>query len=243
MERAAWLKRMRSMAEALYDRLSPQYWVTFGLEIEPAHQAFLQKFLGRLPQPGVILSASCGAGRNDGVLLAAGHAVVGIDQSEGMLARAREHFPAARYEKMGLQEMNFREAFDGVTCIDALEHVCPEDYPGIIRNFQAALKPGGVLYFTVDVTPEEDLKSHYRQAQALGLPVVYGEVVDRIEESFERIQASDQPASSDLSDQAVYHFYPRLEQVRAWIAQAGLDLLEEGDGDGYHHFIALKKQA
>ena len=33
MERAEWLKQMRSMAEALYDQVSPQYWVSFGLTV------------------------------------------------------------------------------------------------------------------------------------------------------------------------------------------------------------------
>jgi hypothetical protein len=49
------------------------------------------------------------------MLLEAGHSVVGIDQSAGMLARARERFPEARYVKMGLQEMSFREALDGLS--------------------------------------------------------------------------------------------------------------------------------
>jgi 2-polyprenyl-3-methyl-5-hydroxy-6-metoxy-1,4-benzoquinol methylase len=100
-----------------------------------------------VPPCSVLLSAACGAGRFDGVLLEAGHSVVGIDQSAGMLARAREHFPGARYEKIGLQEMDFREEFDGAICMDAMEHICPEDWPVILRGFQAALKPGGVLYF------------------------------------------------------------------------------------------------
>ena len=69
------------------------------------------------------------------MLLEAGHSVVGIDQSAGMLARAREHFPEAQYEKISLQEMDFREAFDGIICMDAMEHVCPEDWPGILRKF------------------------------------------------------------------------------------------------------------
>jgi len=30
MERAQWRKQMRSKVEALYDRLWPDYWVTFG---------------------------------------------------------------------------------------------------------------------------------------------------------------------------------------------------------------------
>ena len=52
---------------------------------------------------------------------------------------------------MGLQEIAFHEVFDGVICVDALEHVCPEDWPGILARFQKALKPGGVLYVTVEV--------------------------------------------------------------------------------------------
>jgi 2-polyprenyl-3-methyl-5-hydroxy-6-metoxy-1,4-benzoquinol methylase len=145
MERAEWLKQVRSRAEALYDHISPQYWVTFGLSEDETHQQYLKKFLERVLPGGAILSAACGAGRYDGLLLEAGHPVVGIDQSAGMLARAKEHFPDIEYKKMALHEMDFHEAFDGVICMDAMEHICPEDYPGILRGFQEALKLGGVL--------------------------------------------------------------------------------------------------
>jgi hypothetical protein len=37
-----------------------------------------------------------------------------------------------------------------------------------------------------------------------------------------------------------YHYYPPLEQVREWIRHAGLDVMEEGEGDGYHHFVIRK---
>jgi 2-polyprenyl-3-methyl-5-hydroxy-6-metoxy-1,4-benzoquinol methylase len=257
MQRADWLKQMRSMAEALYDRVSPQYWVTFGLYENATHRAYLQKFLERVApggiagQPGVILSAGCGAGRYDGLLLEAGHSVVGIDQSAGMLARAREHFPQEhfpqiRYEKMSLQDIAlnpaYREAFDGVICMDAMEHICPEDYPGILRGFQEALKPGGVLYFTVDTAEAEELAAAYERARESGLPVVPGEVVDEIANAYERAKTLGQPVPGDLADQAVYHYYPPLEQVRVWIDQAGLAIEEEGAGSGYHHFVAQKKK-
>jgi len=39
----------------------------------------------------------------------------------------------------------------------------------------------------------------------------------------------------------VYHYYPSLEQVRAWIGQAGLVIEEEGTGNGYEHFIVRKR--
>ena len=240
MERAEWLKQMRDKAEALYDHLSPEYWVTFGLYANETHREYLQKFLGRVAPGSTLLSAGCGAGRYDGLLLEAGHSVVGIDQSAGMLARARERFPGARYEKLGLQEMGFREAFDGVICMDAMEHVCPEDWPGILRGFREALKPGGVLYFTVVLAEADKLEQAYEQALGRGLPVVFGEVADEVEEAYER--ALGLPAVlADEADEAAYHYCPSLEQVRAWIGQAGLVIEEEGTGNWYEHFIVRKR--
>jgi cyclopropane fatty-acyl-phospholipid synthase-like methyltransferase len=241
MERAEWLKQMRSKAEALYDQFSPQYWVTFGLYANETHLQYLHKFLARLAPRSTLLSAGCGAGRYDGILLEAGHSVVGIDQSAGMLARARERFPAARYEQVGLQEMDFREEFDGVICIDAMEHICPEDWPGILQGFQNALKPGGVLYLTVDLGQADETQKAYERAKALGLPVVYGEVADRVDELYERVRVSGMSAlPMELADGAAYHYHPPLEQVRAWLAEAGLAIEEQGTGNWYEHFVVSK---
>jgi 2-polyprenyl-3-methyl-5-hydroxy-6-metoxy-1,4-benzoquinol methylase len=228
------------MAEALYDQLSPQYWVSYGFYENETHLEYLQQFLERVAPGGAVLSAGCGAGRYDGFLLEAGHSVIGIDQSAGMLKRAQEHFPQVRYEKMGLQDMAFHAAFDGVICMDAMEHVCPEDYPVILGKFQEALKQGGVLYFTMDNEPG-DLEAAYERARAKGLPVVFGEVVDQVEDSYEQIESLDQVPPDMNSDSAVYHFYPSLDQARQWIDQAGLAIEAEGAGSGYYHFVARKK--
>lgn len=242
MERAEFLKMMISNAEALYDRFSPRYWVTWGLEIEEAHREYMQIFLERVPPGGTVLSAACGAGRFDGLLLQAGHRVVGIDQSAGMLKLAQEHFPQVDYRKMALHELNFHEAFDGVICMDAMEHIFPEDYPGVLRRFQEALQPGGVLYFTADreEQPDFDLQEHYDKAKALGLPVVYGEVADV--EAFAQAMAH-KDAPDELTDRGVYHYYPPLRQVRLWIDQAGFTVEADGEGSGFHHFVARKKAA
>jgi SAM-dependent methyltransferase len=239
MERAEWLKQMRDKLEALYDYLSPQYWIKFGLYANETHREYLQKFLERVPPHSALLSAACGAGRYDGMLLEAGHSVVGIDQSAGMLARARERFPEVRYEKMGLQEMAFREVFDGATCIDAMEHVCPEDWPGILRGFREALKPDGVLYLTVVLAEADGLEKAYERAKAQGLPVVFGELADEVEEAY--VRTLETPvALADEADEAAYHYCPPLEQVRAWIGQAGLAIEEEGAESWYAHFVVRK---
>jgi 2-polyprenyl-3-methyl-5-hydroxy-6-metoxy-1,4-benzoquinol methylase len=231
---------MREKAEALYDHFSSQYWLRFGLYANETHREYLQKFLERVDPHSTLLSAACGAGRYDGILLEAGHSVTGIDQSEGMLARAREHFPEVRYKKMGLQEIDFREAFDGIICMDAMEHICPEDWPGILRKFQEALKPGGVLYFTVDLAEGDDVEAAYERAKALGLPVVFGEVADKVDEVYEQMKALG-TVPHELADAAVYHYHPSLAQVRTWVEQTGMAIDDEGAGNGYEHFVVRKR--
>jgi 2-polyprenyl-3-methyl-5-hydroxy-6-metoxy-1,4-benzoquinol methylase len=253
MDRSEWLKQMRIKAEALYDHGAPLYWVTWGIDDSDnaTHREYLRKFLGLVAGPGDILSAACGAGRYDGILSEAGHSVLGIDQSVGVLARAREHFPQERfprlrYEKIGLQEMDFHAAFDGAICMDAMEHICPEDYPGIMRAFREALKPGGMLYFTAEtqetaVEDGEDLAEAYAKARAQGLPVVPGEVVDEMDSAYSQ-SMSQLEVPGEVSHNAVYRFYPGLEQVRGWIEQAGLVIVEEGHGSALHHFITRRKE-
>ena len=138
--------------------------------------------------------------------------------------------------------MNFREIFDGVICMDAMEHICPEDYPGILLGFQKALKPGGVLYFTADreEEPDFDLQMYFEQGKGLGLPIVFGEVAD--EAAFEQAMAMEQiEVPDELTDKAVYHYYPSLKKVREWIDQAGFAIEEDDAGSGFQHFVVRKR--
>jgi SAM-dependent methyltransferase len=240
MERTEWLKRIRETVEGLYDHISPEYWVRYGFYENESHLEYLQKFLKRVPSHSNVLSAACGAGRYDGILLEAGHKVVGIDQSAGMLKRARERFPEAHYEKVGLHEMNFHAEFDGAICMDALEHVFPEDWQVILRGFHAALKPGGFLYFTAEL-PDTDLNAAYERAQTMGLPVVFGELADEVESSYEQVKTfKPSEVPDELAGVAAYHYYPSLEQVRTWLAEAGFVIEEEGTGNGYEHIVVRK---
>ncbi len=247
MDRIAWLKKMRDQAEALYDHVAPAYWETFGTYPNETHLQFLQKFLGRLAPRSDLLDAACGAGRYDGFLLEAGHRVLGIDQSSQMLARAREVLPQEcfaqlRYARLGLQEMDFQAEFDGAICIDSLEHIPPEDWPDILARFQRALKPGGVLYFTVEVPDWDEVQQSYERARAQGLPVVFGEMAEEVDAAYLKItELGWQAIAGEQAEHAVYHYYPSLEQVRAWLDQAGLVIEEEGTGVWYAHIITKKK--
>jgi hypothetical protein len=109
-----------------------------------------------------------------------------------------------------------------------------------MRRFQAVLKSGGVLYLTVDLAEGDDLQGAYERAKTLGLPVVFGEVVDQVDEAYEQVTTSDKTLK-DRVGVAVYHCHPSLEQVRVWIEEASMDIENEGAGNGYEHILARKK--
>ncbi len=222
MDRTAWLRKMRRETEEQYDTVwSPLYGEKWGLYSNATHQQFVHELLGLLPESSLILDAACGAGRYLPLLLERGHIVTGIDQSQGMLAKARAKFPNVRFEQVGLQEMAYREVFDGAICMDAMENVCPEEWPLVLGNFHQALKPHGYLYFTAETienADENEIKQAFQTAQQAGLPVVYGE----------------------WPDEYVYHYHPTNHQVKEWTRQAGFEILKEGDGDGYNHLLTYK---
>jgi SAM-dependent methyltransferase len=224
MDRITWLREMRHNCEEEYDtRWAPLYGEKWGLYNNTTHQQFIQEFLTLLPQRSIILDAACGAGRYLPFLNEKEHSIMGIDQSQGMLARAKAKFPGVQFEKVGLQEMAYREVFDGAICMDAMENVCPEDWPLVLSNFHRALKENGYLYFTaetVENADEDEIKQAFARAQQAGLPVVYGEWPD---------------------DEGVYHYHPTNQQVKAWTQQAGFEILKEGNGEIWYYHILVRK--
>ena len=222
MDRINWLREMRRDCEEQYDRESALYDEKGGVYSNIAHQQFLQEFLGFFPQPSRILDAPCGAGRYLPFLLEKGHSITGIDQSQGMLESAKAKFPSVQFEKLGLQEMSYREIFDGAICMDAMENVPPEDWPLVLSNFHRALKPNGYFYFTVEtleMADENEIQQAFERAQQAGLPVVYGE----------------------YPDEEVYHYHPTEQQVKEWAQEAGFEILKDGNGEIWYYHILVRK--
>jgi SAM-dependent methyltransferase len=223
MDRSPWLREMRRDCEEQYDtRWAPEYGEKWGLYSNLTHQQFLQEFLSLLPPTSLILDAACGAGRYVPYLLEKNHSVIGIDQSQGMLARAKEKFPAVQFEKIGLQEIPYQEVFDGVICVDAMENIPPEEWPLVLNNFHRALKDQGYLYFsaeTIENADADEIRQAFDRAQQAGLPVVFGEV----------------------PDEEVYHYHPTNQQVRDRAQGAGFEILREGNGEIWYYHILLRK--
>ena len=219
IERTTWLKEKRRLAEECMDTLfAPIYDDNWGSYINDTHRAFLNHLLDACPPGCTILDAACGTGKYWPIILASGRAIYGIDQSQQMLLKAQAKFPGVTVEKLGMQEMRFVEAFDGIICVDAMEFVFPEDWPVVLENFRRALKPAGRLYFTVELLDEEEIRAAFSAGQQLGLPLVEGE----------------------HAHEGGYHYYPPIAQIRRWTHDARFDILEEAVGDGCHHFLVRK---
>jgi SAM-dependent methyltransferase len=227
MDRSDWLKERRRRAEEQETLLAPGYDENWGA-IAPTHGRLFSRFLEPCPPGGRILDAACGTGKYWQLILDSGRTVLGIDQSAGMLARAREKFPDVTGEKMGLQEMNFQEAFEGAVCMDALEGFPPEDWPLVLGNLCRALVPRGHLYFTVELSDEQEIERAFAEGRKLGLPVVHGEAEWALDGGYQ------------WTVDGFYHYYPRIEQVNEWVRLAGFELIDDLAGDEYHHFLVRK---
>jgi SAM-dependent methyltransferase len=187
----------------------------------PVHRRFVARLIDTCPEGGVVLDAACGTGPYIGMVLDAGRQVVGTDQSAGMLARARAKHPEVRLEQKGLQELAFEGDHDAAMCIDAMEHVPPEEWPSVLANLRRAVRSGSHLYLTVEEVDRRELDRAFAEATAAGLPAVHGEDVGE--------------------GTGGYHYYPDRERVRRWLAETGLVVVDEAEewleGYGYHHLL------
>ena len=186
-----------------------------------AQQQWVQRLLNTCPVGGVVLDAPCGTGRFFPMVVAAGCRVVGLDQSEGMLAQARARAIADELYHAGLQELAIAAEFDAAMTIDAMENIAPEDWPVVLAKVHRVLRKGAHWYLTVEEADPATLDGTFDSLVARGLPAVPGEVID--------------------GNVAGYHYYPGRARVLGWFDAERLAVVDEGytayDGWGYRHFL------
>ena len=219
MHRQAWLAERRAAVVADYDAEAPSY----DLNLYPAEtqEEWVARLLGMIPAGGTVLDAPCGTGRYFSLIAGAGMRVVGVDQSAGMLAEARARNLASVLERKSLQELSYAAEFDAAVTIDAMENVPPEDWPTVLANLRRAVRPGGVLYLTVEEVSDQRISQAFDALTAHGLPALRGEIIE--------------------GDVAGYHYYPGRDRVMGWFEAAGLDVIDEDysaeEDWGYRHFL------
>ena len=134
-------------------------------------EGLLQKFLRSIPKNSRILDLGCGAGIPvTKFLVNDGFETVGIDFSENMLKIARKNVRNAKFLKMDITKMKFKESsFHGAVSFYALIHI-PREYHSIIyEKLHKILKPNGSIMFNACGTLmwEETVKDY------LGVPMYW----------------------------------------------------------------------
>ncbi|MGH3149537.1 MAG: class I SAM-dependent methyltransferase [Streptosporangiaceae bacterium] len=215
-DRRAFIAERRQVSVHRFDTLlSADYDENWGA-ISPSHAAYVARLTTMVKPGGEVLDAACGTGKYWPALLAAGLRVTGADQSAGMLAQARHKHPEVSARVLALQDLaaaaDLRGRFDGLLCVDAMEYIAPEDWPGVAAGLAAALKPQAPAYVTVEV-PDGPLPAPADPRQVPG-------------EHYEGVG---------------YHYYPARDQARDWLADAGFRVQDEQQGDYYWHFLLQRE--
>lgn len=100
-------------------------------------------FAAALPPASVVLDAGCGAGVDLAVFRAAGHHVVGVDLSAGMVCEAAANGPVVQGD---LVRLPFPDAvFDACWLSASLVHLDEPSADAALREVRRVLRPGGPL--------------------------------------------------------------------------------------------------
>ena len=224
-DRATWIRELRRLNEQQEFGFADEYDANWG-EVEEAHAVYVERFLSMIPPDGRVLDAACGTGKYVQMVLATGRTPLCVDHTTSYLDKVAEKAPGIATAQLDLQDLPYREEFDGVMCVDAMEFLPPEDWPVVLDRFRRALRPGGWLYLTVELVPENDVRAGHEAARRVGLPVVEeGEAIWEEPDWY-------------------YHFYPAMERVRAWLDDASFGIHDELEGSwvegayAYHHVLA-----
>jgi hypothetical protein len=129
--------------------------------------------------------------------------------------RARECTAPGYRRTDAVNGQDLRGRFNGLLCVDALENIAPEDWPGAVAGLAAALKPRTPAYVTVEV-----------HDGPLPVPVDPRQVAG---EDFE---------GGGLGG---YHYYPARDQARDWLVTAGFRVQERAGADYYQHLLLERR--
>lgn len=113
--------------------------------LRPSRELMLQRLGEVLPADSRVLDMGCGIGQFASELAQrhAGAEILGVDPSEGMIARAMQDYaqPNVTYRRGGLDDVERGDGFDAVTCMHAFPYIPGK--PAAMAHIRSLLRPGG----------------------------------------------------------------------------------------------------
>ncbi|WP_305784566.1 class I SAM-dependent methyltransferase [Symbioplanes lichenis] len=134
----------------------------------PFQAALTERVAALIPAASTVLDLGCGTGVPTArILTEAGHKVLGVDISEGMLRLAREQVPQAEFRHADLRELpGDLGPFGAVTAFFSLLMLSRADIEATLARAAAWLAPGGHLALGMVELDADSLPVEF-----LGVPV------------------------------------------------------------------------
>jgi 2-polyprenyl-6-hydroxyphenyl methylase/3-demethylubiquinone-9 3-methyltransferase len=207
---------------AKFSDLAHRWWDPES-EFRPLHQINplrLDWITSQMPLAGArMLDVGCGGGILADAMARRGADVLGIDLSSKALRVAQLHAleaqtPRVAYREVAVEALAAEQpaSFDGVTCMEMLEHV--PDPGSVVRACAALVKPGGWVFFsTLNRNPQSFLLA------IVGAEYVLGMLPRGTHEYLKFIRPSElatwcRGASLDLQHTRGLHYNPLTRRYR-----------------------------
>jgi len=144
------------IAVKTYDKIAQAYTKEFFED--KVDIKYLDKFLSLLPKGAKIIDVGCGPGNFTKYFLKNGFSAEGIDLSTEMLKIARKMVPNATFKKMDMRKLKYpSESFGGLCAAYSLYHVPSTQTLTVLKEFNRALKPNGIMILMLQKGKGEDI--------------------------------------------------------------------------------------
>lgn len=132
-----------------YNKIA-QEWSTARSAFFGREREYIDAVLSAAPIGSTILDMGCGTGRPMAeYIVSQARRVLGVDQSEEMLAIARQRLPSEQWVLSSMEVYEPGEGYRGALLWDSLFHVRRTEHEPIVRKVVRGLPSGGRLMLTV----------------------------------------------------------------------------------------------
>ena len=142
-EQGKFYRPLEELDVPIYYETNADIFVESTLRIDM--QPLYQHFLPLLPNRAHILDVGCGSGRDSRYFISRGYRVTAFDASSSIAALA-EQVVGQAIAVQHVQDIQYRQEFQGVWACASLLHVPALELPDVFHRLGQALTPHGVVY-------------------------------------------------------------------------------------------------